>query len=122
MAEAVFLKLLADTGQSDKWLVDSAGIADWHVGKGPNPRTLEIMKKYHLLPYSGVSRQITRSEFIDCDLIFAMDCWNVQDLEILADDTPGSKAKIHLIRNFDPNGSGNIPDPYCVSRDRYLRC
>lgn len=115
MAEAVFNKLLSEIGQTDKWIVDSAGIANWHVGKGPNPRALQTMEKYNLLPYSGVSRQITRNEFIDCEIIFAMDCWNVQDLEILSNDTPGSKAKIYLIRDFDPEGSGNIPDPYCVS-------
>lgn len=115
LAEAIFIKLLSDTGQSDHWSVDSAGIEDWHVGNTPNPRTMRIMEKYSLLPYSGVSRQITRRDFIEADYIFGMDCWNISDLEILAQDTLGSKASICLIRDFGPDGSGIIPDPYCVS-------
>lgn len=96
-------------------MVDSAGIADWHVGKKPNPRSLQTMEKFDLLPYHGVSRQITRDDFRNFDIIFGMDCWNVEDLEILAKDTPGSKARILLLGELDPEGVRNIPDPYVVS-------
>ena len=96
--------------------MDSAGIADYHVGELPNQRTMEVMKTNDLLPYTERSRQITRGDFLAFDYIFGMDCWNVQDLEVLSKDTPGSSAEIHMLREFDPEGCGNILDPYFVSR------
>lgn len=80
------------------------------------------MEKHNLLPYNSVSRQLTRQDFRDCDFIFGMDCWNVEDLELLARDTEGSKARIFLLREFDPMGSGDIRDPYCVSSGEIIRC
>lgn len=95
--------------------MDSAGIANWHVGKDPNPRTLQIMEKYNLLPYSGVSRQIMTNDFIEFDFIIGMDYWNIEDLETLSEGVPDKKAEIFVLREFDPLGRGNIPDPYFVS-------
>lgn len=115
MAEAIFIKLLSDIGQSSNWIVDSAAIEDWHVGKAPNPRAVRMMGQHDLLPYSGVSRQITRTDFVEFDYIIGMDYWNIVDLEVLAKDTEGSTANIVMMRDFDPEGRGDIPDPYCVS-------
>lgn len=109
-----------DLGVERDFVVDSAGIQDWHVGEPPNSRSMAVMEKYGLLPYNNVARQIRRQDFVEFDYIFGMDYWNVDDLMALAGsgDTESS-ARIHLLREFDPKGIGNIDDPYCVSNGIY---
>ena len=49
IAEAVLLHLLDQEGLEDDWVVDSAATHSWDVGQCPDPRALNIMKKYKIL-------------------------------------------------------------------------
>lgn len=100
-------------GVYNDWQVDSAGIADWHVGKPPNARSLCILEKYKL-PYNSVSRLIKSSDFEEFDYIFGMDYYNMDDLRRRA--PPGSKAKLLMLGHFGlPDSEHIIDDPYGVS-------
>lgn len=97
----------------EDWQVDSAGIADWHVGKEPNSRSLNIMKKYKL-PYNNRSRQIRYSDFNEFDYIFGMDLYNMRELG--ACQPQDTKAKLLLLGDFGlPQSERIIEDPYGVS-------
>lgn len=96
----------------EDWQVDSAAIANWHVGKEPNIRSLNIMKKYKL-PYKNKARQIRVSDFHEFDYIFGMDFYNMAELD--ACKPQGSKAKLLLLGDFGLPGTERvIEDPYCV--------
>lgn len=98
------------------WQVDSAGIANWHVGKEPNERSRKIMKKYKL-PYNKRSRQIKVSDFYEFDYIFGMDLYNVAELNSYIPQD--SKAKVLLLGDFGlPEAERIIEDPYGVSKKK----
>jgi protein-tyrosine phosphatase len=67
-----------------------------------------------------VARQVRASDFDDFDLLVAMDRTHQRDLERLAPD-PEAAAKVHLLREWDPqvNGDLDVPDPYYGGRDGF---
>ncbi len=67
----------------------------------------------HGLNYDGAARQVRLSDLDRFDLILAMDTDNRQELLDRA-RTPEQRAKIRLLRDFDPASPRNasVPDPY----------
>lgn len=59
IAEAVFVKLLKDAGKTDDWIVDSAAIGPWHVGKGPDRRAISVLTK-HSISTGHKARQVRK--------------------------------------------------------------
>jgi protein-tyrosine phosphatase len=100
-AEAVFRDLAAAAGIEVR--VDSAGTGGWHAGEPPDRRARDAAAKrgYQL---TGAARQVRRSDFVEYDLIVAMDADNLADLLALA--PPGTRSKVRLLV---PHG---VPDPY----------
>ena len=80
-AHGVFIKQLADAGLSEKVVVDSAGTSGWHNGGLPDIRSSQEarMSGYDLSFIR--SRQVQPDDFIDQDLILAMDQDNLQVLK-----------------------------------------
>ncbi|VVC95162.1 unnamed protein product [Leptidea sinapis] len=109
IAEGVFRKVVNDLNKGDLWDIDSAAIGGWHVGNPPDWRALDTMKK-HNVPYDNTARQITKDDFNYYDYIFGMDEENMKSLNSKA--PKGSKAKLLLFGNFDPEGDRIIRDPY----------
>jgi len=86
--------------------VDSAGLADWHVGKPPNPRGLSVAAARGYDNSGQRARQVQASDFHDFDLILGMDAANIAELERLR--PAGARAEIRL---FHPSGR-DVPDPW----------
>jgi low molecular weight phosphotyrosine protein phosphatase len=93
----------------DQFHIDSAAIGPWHVGKKPDRRALETMKK-HNLEYDNKARCLTKQDFKKYHYIFGMDYENMTDLEDMK-PSDGS-AKLLLLGDFDPQGEKIIRDPY----------
>ncbi|XP_018562437.1 low molecular weight phosphotyrosine protein phosphatase 1 [Anoplophora glabripennis] len=109
IADAIFQHLLKERGIADQWEVDSAGIGGWHAGNRPDSRARNVLKKYNI-EYNGRARQIEDEDFHEFDYIFGMDENNISNLQ---DQAPiGSKAKILLLGDYDPQGERIIRDPY----------
>lgn len=87
-------------------------VGAWHVGKTPDPRAIETMKK-HDLPYNNKARQIKPDDFKKFDYIFGMDVDNMEDLVSLK--PKDGTAKLLMLGEFDPQGDKIIRDPYYVS-------
>jgi protein-tyrosine phosphatase len=112
LAEGIFLHLAAQSGQRDRFEVDSAGIGDWHVGHEPDPRSQAVANK-HGITLVCRARQIESPEdFENFDLLLAMDRQNHRDLISLSPSE--HQGKIHLMREYDPEGGNKaeVPDPY----------
>lgn len=111
MAEGVFRHLVAEAGLADRFEIDSAGTGAWHTGEPPDERSEEAAAR-HGITLTGHARQVHPEDFDRFDHVVAMDRENLRDLKSLR-GTSGGEASLHLLREFDPVGSGeDVPDPY----------
>ncbi|CAC5369770.1 low molecular weight phosphotyrosine protein phosphatase-like [Mytilus californianus] len=110
IAEAVFLRLLKEKKQEQNWDVDSAAMGDWHLGLGPNERTVVTLKKFGITDYKHIVRQIKPQDFERFDYIFGMDHQNMSDLEGIK--PKNCHAKTVLLGEYDPQKELIIVDPY----------
>ena len=92
--------------------VDSAGTANYHVGKSPDTRMIATAAKHGYDISKLRTRQFITSDFQDFDLILAMDDENYRNLNNLAKTTDDAN-KIFRFQAFantkDPDF---VPDPY----------
>ena len=96
----------------DKFIVDSAGTGEWHVGKQPDARSIAIADKKGLNISSQRGRQFKSQDFIDFDYIYVMDGSNYNDVCSLAKNNE-EKSKVKLILNeLFPGENVDVPDPY----------
>jgi protein-tyrosine phosphatase len=108
-AEAAIRTAAAEAGLDVE--VDSAGTGRYHIGDGPNPRSIRAGAAVGL-EVAGMARQVTLNDFDSFDLIVAMDHDNLEDLRRLA-PSEAARQKIHLFRDFDIESVGEeVPDPY----------
>ena len=97
---------------NNKFIVDSAGTAHYHIGSPPDKRAIDVAKKYGL-DISGLSgRQFGVADFDTFDYIYVMDEYNYNHVVALARHE-NDKDKVKLILNeIYPNQNYDVPDPY----------
>ncbi|VIO87110.1 Uncharacterized protein BM_BM7198 [Brugia malayi] len=78
MAEGICLDLIKKKGLEDKWIVDSAAVASFHIGKSPDKRAMATLARHGIKDYEHKVRQVTDSDFRDFDYIFGMDEENIE--------------------------------------------
>lgn len=99
-------------------LIDSAGTSNYHPNKAPDVRSQKhaLKRGYDLSALRA--RQVNIQDFIEFDLILAMDMENLKnlmDLKRLAELEFGQKVKadVYLMSEHDPKYQGQaVPDPY----------
>ncbi|HSO27919.1 MAG TPA: low molecular weight protein-tyrosine-phosphatase [Anaerolineales bacterium] len=111
LAENMFRHIAEQKGVADKYEVASAGTGGWHVGESPDVRMRRVAAQRGL-HYDGRGKQVQPADLETYDLIIAMDTENAESLRRLA--RPEQREKIHLMREFDPQGGpkASVPDPY----------
>ncbi len=117
-AEGVMRALVEQAGLRHSVQLDSAGTGAWHVGSPPDRRAAEAARARGIA-LDGAARQVRARDFLDFDLLVAMDRENMRELRRQA---PGEdeRAKVRLLREFDPARAGagagsdglDVPDPY----------
>jgi protein-tyrosine phosphatase len=108
IGEQVLRAAIARAGLDDRVRVSSAGIGDWHVGQGANPRTVRVLQAAGY-PTDHRARQISRSDLDAVDLVVAADRGHVRELHRMTTDS----TKVVLFRAFDPDADDDeVPDPY----------
>lgn len=109
-------------------MVDSAGTSNYHPNKAPDARSQQhaIKRGYDLSALRA--RQIRLEDFVEFDLILAMDHDNFDDIQALSQKaiqkfgTAQIRAKIALMSEHDPQFSQQaVPDPYYGGRDGFER-
>lgn len=110
LAEGVFRELVDREGLTDQFRVDSAGTGSWHVGSPPDTRSSQVAAR-HGITLESTARQVAPEDFTRFDHVVAMDRENLRDLERMG-SRHESTARIFLLRNHDPNGGDDVPDPY----------
>ncbi len=111
LAEGIFIQHCQAGGLEGRYLADSAGIGDWHIGHPPDSRAIATAQKRGVhLP--SICRQVKADDFQVFDFILAMDRSNHRDL---LDRCPKSlRGKIQLMREYDlgQDQGLDVPDPY----------
>lgn len=88
------------------WHIDSAGTGNWHVGEGPDRRSVRAARNHGIDISNQVCRQFRRSDFSDFDRILVMDKYNGSDVLAMAPNEQAAK-KVGLLM-----GDSEVPDPY----------
>jgi protein-tyrosine phosphatase len=111
LAEGLFRRMAGEGGLQPKYEVDSAGVSGLYEGEPPDARMRRTASE-HGLELAGSSRPFRIADFEGFDLILAMDTENLARLSSLA-HTPADRAKIRLLRDFDPEAEpgASVPDP-----------
>lgn len=92
--------------------VDSAGTANYHIGKQPDHRMRRISLEYGVSIDELRARQFSVADFDNYDIIFAMDRSNEQNILRLARNE-NDKQKVRLFLNeLYPDQNLEVPDPY----------
>ncbi len=116
MAEGLFNAKIEKSGLGDSIKSDSAGTSTYHLGKQPDPRTLETLKKHGIIHHHR-GRQVDFDDANRFDYIIAMDQYNFQDLKYMI---PNGFKGLFLMRNFDHMEKGaDVPDPYYGDPDGF---
>ena len=122
-AEGVMRALVREAALEDAIELDSAGTGSWHVGSAPDERATATAAARGIA-LKGAARRVRSDDFDDFDLIVAMDRANADDLRQIA-PSDAVRAKIRLLREFDPAGAGggelDVPDPYYGEGDGFER-
>lgn len=111
-AEGIMKHIVSESNMQDDFLIDSAGIGDWHIGQLPDSR-MRRHGSQHGYNFNSHARQICREDFTRFDLIIVMDSDNYRAVTSMA---PNAEAKKKVVMMADylrhhPNYT-TVPDPY----------
>jgi protein-tyrosine phosphatase len=110
LAEAIFKHKVKLMGLQENIAIDSCGTSNYHIGDSPDPRTIANATR-NGVAIDHCGRQLAEQDLADFDFILDMDQSNYRNILKL----PGSNEyahKVKLMREFDPHGGGDVPDPY----------
>ncbi len=114
--------VLLEAGLESRVEIDSAGTGAWHVGEPADARA-RAAARHRGIELDSIARQVRQEDLDDFDLVVAADAQNRSDLLRLAGDDPGRRAKVRLLREFDPasvqSGDLDVPDPYYGGADGF---
>ena len=115
LAEGILQSKLPST----KFVVDSAGTSNYHIGDLPDSRSINIAQKNNIDISCQRARQFQVQDFDNFDLIYAMDSYNLYDIIKLArNETDRSKVKL-ILNELYPNSDMEVPDPYYGGKDGF---
>ena len=119
MAAVVLAERVADAGLAQDVEVVSAGTGPWHVGHPMDDRAAERLTRAGYDATRHRARQIDEGWFETCDLVLAMDAQNHRDVTELAAGLASPRARVAMFRDYDPDGAGDVPDPYFGGADGF---
>jgi protein-tyrosine phosphatase len=109
LAEAAFRREAERLGLEAE--VDSAGTADWHVGRPPDRRAIAAAARKGVDISAQRARQVSSADFHRFDHILALDTDNLAALERLR--PPDARAELSLLLDHVPGREGEaVADPY----------
>jgi protein-tyrosine phosphatase len=111
--------ILQSKVDSAKILVDSAGTAGYHIGKAPDPRSIEVASKHHIDISHQRCRKFEKEDFFAFDYIFVMDSENYNNVCSLAPSEAHKKKVRLLLEGTNLTNKEEVPDPYYGGQDGF---
>lgn len=116
--EGVFRAMLRATGLDDHVAVDSAGLAGYHVGEPPDPRSIEAARSRGIDLSDQRARQLHPDDFRGFDFLIAMDQTHLGEMQRLCPE--GETHRIKLLLDYAPHmDTRDVPDPYYGAGDGF---
>ena len=111
LAEALFNHKIAASGLASKFVVDSCGTGNYHIGSQPDSRSIQVAHR-HKVFINHACRQLTKTDLDEFDYLLAMDKSNQANILSLSKNS-NHKEKVLLMRSFDKlDKHDEVPDPY----------
>ncbi len=110
-AEGVFSSMVAEAGVSERIVVDSAGLIDYHEGELADARMRRhaAQRGYRL---THRSRPVRPEDFRTFDLIVAMDEQNIRGLGSIAPAPDLMQKVVRMTAFLTRHEAECVPDPY----------
>lgn len=117
-AHAVLEDMVREEGLSERILVDSSGTgASYHRGAPADPR-MRRTASAHGVSIHHRAQVLQRRHLEESTLVLAMDRANFQDITAMC-RTDEERARVRMFRDFDPEGRGDVPDPWYGGLDGF---
>jgi len=117
LAHAVFMHMVRAEELDEFITVDSSGTGAWHVGEKSDPRMMQTAGS-HGVHINHRSQQLNRDHLVEYDLLLTMDRNNYRETLALCRSDEERK-KVRLFRDYDPEGAGDVPDPWYGGQDGF---
>ncbi|OQX29545.1 MAG: hypothetical protein B0D92_03175 [Spirochaeta sp. LUC14_002_19_P3] len=110
LAHAVMEQLVKEQGLEKSVSVDSSGTDAWHSGEMTDSRMRTTAARHGVKVHHRAQR-LSAADFAKFNLLLVMDSQNYRNAVSLA-KTPQERDKVKMFREFDPQGTGDVPDPW----------
>ena len=117
-AHGIFEHIVRESGLSDLIEIDSAGTYGGHRGELPD-RRMRNAALYRGYALTHRSRQVSSMDFLDFDLIVAMDDQNYEDLMHLAPSVEATHKIKRMASYLTTHNISYIPDPYYMGTEGF---
>ncbi len=118
MAAALLRHALNAETHAPPFRVESAGLAA-HEGDPVSDNSVHALQKTGIDISSHRSRILTPERVAASTVIFGMTSGHLRMIETLF---PAPLPMLRLFREFAPDGSPEVPDPFGASIDEYVQC
>lgn len=112
MAQIVTMQFAAKAGLARRIRIDSAGTRASHQSASPDLRAKKVLTARGYAVGRMRSRRVEEDDFLQYDLVLAMDRSSQEDLRRLC--PPAQKSKLRMFMEFaEPRAEDlDVPDPY----------
>jgi protein-tyrosine phosphatase len=118
MAEGVFRRVVAEEGLTEHFIIDSAGLGDWHIGQAPDHRAQKAARSRGIDISDQSARQVMDEDFDRFDLLLVMDGSNYDELKARAPHE--ARAKIRPFLDYAPHAATkDVPDPFFGGKEGF---
>ena len=117
-AQGIFEHIVRENGMQDRFEVDSAGTYGGHRGELPD-RRMRTAALYRGFALTHRSRPVSSLDFLDFDMIIAMDDQNYEDLMHLAPSVEATHKVRRMSEFLKLRKMSYIPDPYYMGTEGF---
>ena len=117
-AQGVFEHIVKENGMSDRIEADSAGTYSGHRGELPD-RRMRNAALYRGYALTHRARPVSSLDFLDFDLVIAMDDQNYEDLMHLAPSVEATHKIRRMSEFLKTRKMSYVPDPYYMGAEGF---
>lgn len=111
MAASILRRSAASGPLAGRVVVDSAGTYSYHIGEPADRRARTVLAEAGYDP-EHTARMVRPEWLAERSLVLAMDSGHLRELRSMAAKAGLPDTNLRMLREFDPEAPGDVPDPY----------